>query len=200
MQLKRIQRHGLIIGSVAVGISALIFIFFGLQGSKAQIPGDFTAARERASAISADIVRLIREVNENVGTADLSETEGKKNQALAFLGEARKKNNEAYQKAFALSRELQKMAEAMGDISSRRAQQIAYEAIAIELSLVSEFIVYTENINKFLDALGAAIQSGLFADRNLALRYLKEVNEKSAAINNLNKQFIKKIEEFNRSL
>ncbi len=92
------------------------------------------------------------------------------------------------------------MTESLSQISSRTSQQTAYNAIAIELSLTSEFITYTGALNDFLNTLAKTVTVGGFENQKELSDKLAVVNQKVAAINDLNGQFNEKMKEFDASL
>lgn len=176
-----------------------VFVFFLVKTSHSEkLPADFLDAKRDAASISQKIVELTTATNEKIKAVNLLDLNGKKDETLSLIQEARVTNNEAYSQAFNLSQDLQKMAESLGKIKSVKSQGAAYEAIAVELALVSEFISYTQSLNKFLDTLSIAISTNSFLNRQTAEIYLKEVNEKVATINNLNQEFLVKIDKFDK--
>lgn len=180
----------------------LLFVFVAFLGYVflrtwfLKLPDDFLSYRQNAAEVSEKIVALANEVNEKIKAVNISDLNGDSDSAISLIRDARNKNVAAYSEAFELSRNLENLARSLDDISSRRNQRLAYEAVAVELSLVSEFIVYTRDLNNFLDNLSRAIVTGYFTDREVALRSLDEVNNRVAKINDLNKEFSQKIAEF----
>jgi len=172
--------------------------FFATSAGKTKEPQQFLEARRNAAEVSANIVGLTQSTNEKIKAINLSDLNGNAERALSLIQEARATNNEAYKSAFELSRGLQTMAEALAQIKSLESRRQAYEAVAVELGLVSEFINYTGSLNNFLDSLNRAIATNSPADRLTAENYLKEVNQKTETINNLNQEFSAKIGKFDK--
>lgn len=172
--------------------------FFATNAGKAKEPQQFLEARRNAAEVSANIVGLTNGTNQKIKAINLSDLSGNAEKALALIQEARATNNEAYKSAFELSRGLQTMAEALAQIKSLESRRQAYEAVAVELGLVSEFINYTGSLNNFLESLTRAIATNSPADRLTAENYLKEVNQKTETINNLNQEFSAKIGKFDK--
>ena len=198
MKLKPQTR--LIIGISLIAIAVIAVLIFLIKGSnKEQLPPLFLEARKEASLISQKIVDLTDDVNEKIKAANLSDSNGNKNDALVSIKEARQINTEAYDQAFELSRQLQKLAESLAEIKSQNSQRSAYEAVAVELALVSEFINYTQALNTFLDNLSVAVATDSFANRRAAENYLQEVNKKANLINDLNEEFLVKMSIFDKS-
>ena len=188
----------LFIFAAIILVAGFLFFFFARANRRESLPQDFLTAKQEAAEVSQRIVELTSTTNEKIKAVNLSDLEGDEGQALALIQEARRTNEEAYQKAFDLSRYLQKIAESLGELKSVKNQRAVYEAVAVELSLVSEFISYTQSLNNFLDTLAKAVSTNSFADRQTAGNYLNEVNQKAKTINNLNQEFLAKIEKFDQ--
>jgi len=184
-------------GSVVI----LLFLVYGIFRASSQsfkLPDSFITARDEASRISQEIVDLTNQTNEIIKEANVSDLAGdRKNETVFLINKARQINNKAYDKAFELSLAVQKMAEVLSEIKNRQVQQIAYEAISLELALISDFIVYTQRLNQFFDFLTNAVLTNKKADRQATASALEEVNEKIRSVNNLNQEFLKKMAELN---
>jgi len=176
---------------VILGIGAYFLSVYLLRPTPP--PQEFLDARSGAAEISRQIVSLTQAVNSKIKEVNLSDFSGNPDRALQFIREARSKNSEAYSKAFKLAQYLQKMAEAMGKIKSVENQRLTYEAVAVELSLTSEFIIYTQNLNIFLDNLARAIATDSLSDRRAVQISLQEVNRGIAQVNALNNEFLSKM-------
>jgi hypothetical protein len=186
--------------AIAILIALIgLFILIRTGAEKPELPAEFLSSREAAARISDIIVLLTDETNKKIQAVNLSDLNNRPEEALALIQEARTTNHEAYKKAFELTEELQTLTESLAKIKSPEQVRLAYEAVAIELSLASEFISYTQSLNNFFDSLSRAVSSNGLADRELTQNYLKEVNVKADAINNLNQKFIAKISEFDKT-
>lgn len=175
---------GLLIYAIGSGVAA------------SRLPDEFVEARQGAATASQNIVDLATQTGEKLTEVNLSNLEGEESRALALLSDARASNRAAYNKAFDLTLHLQALAQSLEAISSASKQREGAEAIAIELSLVSEFIVYTQKVDAFLDALERVIHSNVEANRVAAVSALDEVNRKVASINSLNQLFREAIGAF----
>lgn len=182
------------------GAIILLTLIFFFRTRTVAIPESFLSARGNAVTISKRITELTLATNEKIKEVNLSESTGKTGEALDLVEEARTKNTEAYNQAFELSRQLQKLAASLGDIPSNKSQRFAYEAVAVELSLVSEFISYTQNLNSFLDGLKKSIAAGTPEEQERLRRLVREINKNADTINALNKEFSSKMERFDNSL
>ncbi len=195
-QKKLIRLTGI---SIVVIIVALGIIYITSIRSSQDIPERFVEARKNAASVSEDIVRLTSDTNEKIAQINVLEIKGKAEEALLLIQSARASNEAAYGKAFDLSQNLKTLAESLADIHSPREQQIAYEAVAVELSLVSEFISYTQALNTFLSNLASLISNNTLQNQNIVRSNISTVNEKTSLINNLNTQFIEKMKTFDSS-
>lgn len=194
-----VRKHYPFIASAILGIFFVLgiyFIFFG----KVELPQRFVSAREKTALTSQEIVRLMELTSEKIKAINLEDFNRNINEAIALVSEARKNNSEAYSKTAELARRLEELASSLNEIKSRKLQRSAYEAVAVELSLVSEFIVYTHILNNFFDSLSRAIITDSLADRLNVEMKLDEVNRQARKINNLNKEFLSKISSFDESL
>lgn len=188
--------------ALTVALTAIMIVIvssLAWNRGSAEVPQSFIKAREDAALVSKKIVELTSATNESIKAASELEIQGKEDQAASIIQEARESNREAYENAFELSRHLQKMAESLAFIGSRKGQSLAYGAVAVELSLVSEFISYTQNLNSFFDSLALALSSDSLEGRKDIETHLAAVNESTNTINNLNEEFLAKIGQFDRS-
>ncbi|MEW6617409.1 MAG: hypothetical protein AB1333_03260 [Patescibacteria group bacterium] len=196
-QKRLIQVIGVSVGAIII-VLGIIYIT-SLRASRG-IPERFIEARKSASLVSEDIVRLTNETNEKVAKINVLEIKGKNEEALALIQSARASNEAAYGKAFELSQNLKTLAESLSEIRSPGEQRTAYEAVAVELSLVSEFISYTQVLNNFLGDLTTLILDNTIQNQNIVRSSISAVNEKTAIINGLNRQFLEKMRMFDESL
>ena len=165
----------------------------------ATLPPAFTDARSHAASVSKKIVELTTATHEKITTIHGLDEQGNVNRARAVVRDARALNQEAYQNAFTLSQDLQALAQSLGQISSQYDQRVVYEAVAVELSLVSEFIVYTRDLNGFLERVDQAIETNTTQDRRAVEDSLARVNEKVNRINQLNQEFLSKMKIFDKA-
>lgn len=181
--------------SVLAVIAVVLIIYFMASKSSA-LPTGFLAARANAAAVSQKIVDLTTATNQRISEVNDLDAQKNVSQALSLIQEARTSNNEAYAEASSLAVYLEQMASGLNGISSRARQQLAYEAVATEFSLISEFIVYTQQLNGFLDSLSQAIATNSFQARQNATQYLAAVNGQANKINSFNSQFLAKMSAF----
>jgi hypothetical protein len=191
----------LTIVAILVIVGSFYFLRSGQNTTGAMnLPQDFIIARQNAAVVSQRIVDLTSATRDKINAANISELAGDNNKTQQFIGEARTTNNEAYQSASNLAEFLKNLAGSLSTLQSTASQRIAYQAIATELSLVSEFIVYTQNLNSFLDALSAAGEGNTPARKTAIEATLKKTNNSARIINDLNKEFLSRMASFDKSL
>jgi hypothetical protein len=164
-----------------------------------RLPEEFVRARQSAAITSQHIVDLTTLTGEKLAEVNLSDLAGETSRALTLIKDARASNDAAYGKAFELTQHLQGLARALTGVPSMVKQREGSEAIAIELSLVSEFIIYTQKVDTFLDLLERAVRTNAPADRAAARAALGDVNAKVFSINSLNQAFRTAIGAFDDS-
>lgn len=178
--------------------------FFATRGEETRIPEKFLQARESAALVSREIVELTGSTNEKIRAVNLLDVQGgaeRVERATGLLQEAKDMNEQAMARAFELSEHLRALAQSLAGVSPLSSQRVAYEAIAIELSLVSEFITYTKNLNAFLESLERSIvRRSTFQEQDAINAALRDVNENTQTINRLNGEFLARIRAFDKSL
>lgn len=160
------------------------------------LPAEFKTVQSEAALVSRQIVTFTNLTYSRIERANSLDYSGDAAEARTLIDEARTSNGEASQLAFLLSRHLRKMTESLDKVDSAESKIRAYEAIAVELGLISEFINYTETLNNFLSNLERAVASDDFRDRKMVADSLKKVNEKVESINSLNGEFLERISVF----
>lgn len=192
------KRVAWIVGSI-VAMAALIYVLAVAPNLAARPPQGFLAARQAAAATSKEIVDLTNQTSQKIKEINVPPLDGKTDQAMQLVNDARSTNTQAYQKAGELADELQTLAESLKDVQPAASQQIAYDAVATELSLVSQFITYTQDLNSFLDDLQALIAVDNVANQEAVRASLQKVNEAAATVNQLNDSFTAKMQQFDKS-
>ncbi len=201
LKFNLLQKHKILwITVVSLIVLFIVFYILAKLSAPVTLPTEFLSARQAAAAVGAQIVSLTNATNDKIKAVNISDLDGNVAAARNLLEEARNDNGEAYAQAFELSQNLQRIAESMRQVSSLKSQRLVYEAVSIELSLVSEFITYTQNLNEFLNSLSRALANEDPSDRQLVLNSLDAVNRNVNKINSLNREFLAKIGEFDKSL
>jgi len=196
MDKQMIKKVSLVVIPIIIVIGLFIYLLNSLQGNV--IPADFTAARQNAAAISQDIVNLTNETSKKIESANQAENDGNMDQLTNLISDAKTTNAIAYQKAFDLSKSIQQMAGSLNGVQSTR-QQLGYEAIATELSLISEFLSYTESLNDFLNNASKSASDESSINQKATADALNRVNEKVNSINDYNKNFLDKMAAFDQA-
>ncbi len=190
-----IKKMSIVIVPILIVVGLLVYFVGSLRSNPTPI--DFSAARQRASVISQDIVNLTTDTGKKINEANQAEANGDINRILSLISDAKNSNSSAYQKAFDMSQLLQQMAESLNSVQSNK-QEIGYQAIATELSLVSEFIAYTKNLNDFLNILAQSALDETPNSQKAINDALQKVNQKTTLINGLNRDFVDKMAAFDQ--
>lgn len=191
---------GVLIATSVFAAGVIGFSALAKSVRKAVVPEEFRAARLGVLAASARLETLSKEINELVREAGELETAGDKPGTLVAISRAGEKNDAAYAEALALSKELEKMTLALRNIRPPIIQQIAFQAVASEASLVKSFVEYTQNLNSFFNAQTQAVAADLETKRAEAKRYLDAANARRDTINGLSRDFTTLLEQFDKSL
>jgi len=154
--------------------------------------GGPTREERAATILSQEIIDLTGRTNKMIASVNLSDLRGDSAQARSLIEEAHKNNNEAFQRAVLLAKELENWTKAIPEISSPAGQRSAYDLVALESALIGEFISYTGDLNRFLNALSAAVATNNFSDRSLVEQNLAAVNQRISAINRISEEFARK--------
>lgn len=177
-------------------LGGFLFFLWVILGPQ-KLPKEFLDARQAASLVSQNIVDLTHATGQKIKKVDISGANLK--DSLQLIKEARDANNEAYNQAFALSRHLQKIAELLPDVKAQNSRELAYQAVSVELGLISELMAYTERMNRFLESLAESAETKSRESIKETNEYLQEINQKITTINKLNKEFMRKIKAFDES-
>jgi len=200
MSNKKTIKYTFIALVAVLGVTAVLFyVFMSVEGSSNEPPASFTEARREAASTSQEIVQLTSAAISSISEVNRLVDQGRKAEAFRLIDQAEDINDQAHGKAFELSRTLQALTESLGEIGSIERIQIAYEAIATELSLVNEFLGYTEQLEKFLSDLRTVVGNGTPENKSRVSSSLRAVNAKIASINELNQEFLDKMREFDES-
>lgn len=193
---------GLIIALTIGCLGVVFFIQKEIFGSrfKSSLPVDFLIAYQNVIRSSQEIVKSASQTNSAIKEINIADLNADSEKALVLINQARQTNDQSYHLAFELSQQLQKMAEALSLLKTPETQRLGYEAVALEFSLVSEFISYTQALNNFLGYLHRAVTVNNFWNRHQVSEAIRTVNQKVFLINNINKEFLLKVMTLNKSL
>ncbi len=196
MDRRTVKRIFFIIIPIIIVVVLFVYLLSSLQGNV--VPADFTAARQNAATISQDIVNLTSETGKKIESANQAENKGDLDQLRNLISDAKTTNAAAYQKAFDLSKAIQSMAESLSGVRSNR-QQLGYEAVALELSLVSDFISYTGSLNDFLNSASRSASDESPVNQKATADALNKVNNWVSLINDINRNFVEKMTAFDQA-
>lgn len=185
-----------LVGTVvlALGISLLL----PFLEKKVELPQVIKDARLEAGPISAEVVRLSNEANERIKALGALKYPEEEANAVGLLTEAEYKNTEAYEKSVALSEELKRMAEALPEVKPETARRMLEEAITVEISLITEFIQYSKELNMFLGHVNALLVNPTEENRDRVKSAEISLNARVEAINRLNEEFLRRMEELDK--
>lgn len=200
MQVPDLKNRLVWILSGIVAASAVIYALVVFSPISTGAPREFLEARRAAANTSKQIVDLTNLAGEKIREVNISSLSGGREKALQLIRDARATNTAAYKKAFELSQNLQRLVETLREIKSVNAQRTAYDAVATELSLVSEFIGYTQSLNAFLDHLGVLVTADTIKNQEAVRLSLQEVNSRAAQVNKLNNAFNSKMQDLDKML
>jgi nitrogen regulatory protein PII len=161
---------------------------------------DFTDARMMVSATSQDIVRLSNETNDKIKELSSLDARGKYERGQSLIDEARAKNKESYEKAVILSKELEKLTRSLNDLGNPSAERIMYQGVSLQISLVTEFIQYTKDLNSFLEVVEQNMSNNLPESQFRIAASERQVNERITTINQLNETFKQNTDAFEQAI
>ena len=180
------------IASVLVLALLFVSVYLLRKGSggsaSANLPPNFLISRQEASVISQNIVDLTNKTDAKIAEANAADLAGDKVKAKALVEDAQNMNKEAYQAASDLAAQLKILTESLATMNPS-SQRLAYEAVATEFSLVSEFIVYTQNLNGFLEKLLVSMETDVQVSKEDIANALQNTNDSAKKINSLNTEF-----------
>ena len=155
------------------------------------LPGEFTEARIKGSEVAQKIVVLSRE---NLALLDKVATYDEQKhhpEALIAISNALIKNRENQTQAIRLAQQLTVMAEQAPRIRPVGASEIATEAVASEVTLVSRLITYNDYLNQLFETLKVKFDKPWVSYLDGQVNDLvNKTNDEAQAINELNKKFI----------
>ena len=178
----------------SVLVLALLFVSIyllrksGGGSASANLPPNFLISRQEASVISQNIVDLTNKTDGKIAEANAADLAGDKVKAKALIEDAQNMNKEAYKAAADLADQLKILTESLASMNPS-SQRLAYEAVATEFSLVSEFIVYTQNLNGFLEKLLVSMETDVKVSKADIADALQNTNNSAKKINSLNTEF-----------
>ena len=162
-------------------------------------PAEFLMARQKGAEISQKIVELASSTSQKIEEINSLDLSGDYSKISSLIEEAKNKNQEMLNQAVNLAKEMQTMTESLEGISLSKNRELAMKAITTETFLLTNFMQYKEILDQFLRNLNGAIATSKSEYRQAAENNRLDLNIKAGTINNLNKQFIDQMQEFDRS-
>jgi len=163
------------------------------------LPQNFLLSRKTAALISQNIVDLTNKTSDKISAANKADLAGDKTNARVLIEDAQTTNKEAYRAAAQLADQLKILTESLSQMKSMDSQRLAYNAVATELSLVTEFVVYTQNLNDFLEKLIVSMETDVQVSKDDIASALKKTNDSAKKINNLNAEFNDRMARLDKS-
>ncbi len=176
---------------------ALIFSIYYTFSSRVFLPSAFTDARLKGADVAKRIVDLSRDTLSLLGQVSDYDERRKATEALAAISKAIAINNESQIEAVRLSSQLAAMAENLSSIKPSRGREIATEAVAAEVALVSRLLYYNSYLSQLFEALRAKVnRPGISYLDGKVSELINKINDEAQEINELNKKFNAKMKEF----
>lgn len=188
MNSKQTKLAALASAVVLVLLFAGIYLSTRHAGKGAPLPQDFLESRKNAALISQNIADLTNKTDDKIAEANRADLAGDVWTAEQAIEGAQNLNKDANRAAADLAAQLKIMTESLAGMQPEN-QRLAYEAAATELSLVSEFVVYTQSLNEFLEKLLASMETETKVSKADLAASLKKTNESAKKINTLNAEF-----------
>ncbi len=179
--------------------TSLYFMRSGGGSPEANLPQTFLLSRKTAALISQNIVDLTNKTGEKISSANTADLAGDRARASSLILEAQNTNVEASRATSQLAGQLKVLTESLATMSSVSSQRLAYEAVATELALVSEFVVYTQNLNEFLEKLLVSMETDTKVSKADIASSLTATNKSARKINSLNAEFSDRMAKLDKS-
>lgn len=177
---------------IVLGLGLLYLAGYLLIG-QSFVPVQFTEARNASGLIAKEIVALTEESIKNLEVISLNERENNLWKALSLVKEELERAKNSRAKAIELTEQLDAMARGASGITPTKARNLATEAVAKELSLISHLIVYNDILNGLLQTLELKFKG--IGDSQEIQNLIKNMNSEAQEINNLNESFNQKMQQ-----
>ncbi len=155
------------------------------------LPGEFTDARQKGSQVAGRIIELSRDNLALLNEVARYDRANDHPEALIAISNAIIQNRENQVEAIRLSEQLTAMAEQAPRIRPARGREIATEAVAAEVALVSRLIYYNSYLSQLFETLKVKFEKPWVAYLDGQVNDLiNKINDEAQAINELNKKFL----------
>ncbi len=182
---------------VVLGMGLLYLVGYLLIG-QSFVPSQFTEARNKSGLIAKEIVTLTEESLKNLDVISLNDREYNFRKALGLVREELERAKNSRIKAVELTKQLDAMARGAAGITPLKARNLATQAIADELSLISHMIVYNDALNGLLQTLEFKFSGDIRYDSQEVQNLIKNMNNEAKEINNLNESFNQKMQQLDK--
>lgn len=192
-----LQRKTFIIIISLVGVAA-VYLPIRYLISRGSVPQAFNDARRKSVEIASGIVLSS---NDSLKTLDLIAEKDRDYdfpEALDLVYKEQLKVDEAKIKAIELTKQLNKMAEAVPLIKPREAGNLALTAVSEEVSLVGRLIIYNSYFSGLLETLRLKFSGDIRYDASDVQMLIQNMNKEANEINRLNNSFNDKVKEFDK--
>lgn len=174
------------------------FVFRFLPIKPINVPDGFVEARNNASQVSDEIVKMSEEGVKNLEQISSLDGDKKYSEALILVAQEIERNRSIRDKAISLSGNLELMTKAIPKITPSSAGQSALEAITSETILISKLINYNDYLIKLLESLRDKFMGVSKGEQVPEL--LQKINNEAKEINDLNNKFNNLMKKFDNSI
>lgn len=181
--------------TVMMAAAAVLFLRYVVFPSRF-LPGEFSEARIKGSNVAERIVEISRSNLALLDEVARYDRESDHSEALIAISRAIIQNRDNQVEAIRLSEQLTTMAEQTPRIRPLRAKEIATEAVASEVALVSRLIYYNNYLSQLFETLRVKFEKPWVAYLDGQVSDLiNKINDEAQAINELNKKFVASMAE-----
>lgn len=182
---------------IVLGTGLLYLAGYFLIG-QSFVPPQFNEARNKSGLFAKEIVALTEESLKNLNVISLNDREYNFRKALDLVGEELERAKNSRLKAIELTNQLAAMARGAAGITPSKARDLAMQAVADELSLISHLIVYNDILKGLLNTLDFKFSGDIRYDSQDVQNLIQSMNIEAKEINNLNESFNQKMRELDK--
>ncbi len=184
---------------VALATVAII-VGFRYLATKSVVPQSFQEARQEGAFVSSVIVSLLDESLKSLEIISQEDKNYNFSKAMALVQQELDRTDGAKQKAASLTLVLDKMTTAVPGIAPAKARNLAIEAVANEVALISHLMIYNDSLRGLLETLRYKFSGDIRYDADDVQALVSNMNREAKEINNLNDLFNQKMREFDRAV
>ena len=168
--------------ATALGVGVMFSLNSMVKIDASPSQGDFRGLYEAMASKSEEIVGLSNEVADKIRFINEMDQAGETEEAFSLIKEAEIKNELAKEKAIELSQQIEALIMLIPEMVDPADKTEALQTAGLHLSLIEEFIQYTESIEGFFEILKVALATDSVGDRIRVEQYLNDINRKQAKI------------------